>query len=339
MTLRPWVRICLAIACLNGVACGDRQSDATKKTASSSKKAEVRKSSTVTYKLVGVVRRVDRGAGQVAIAHEAIPGFMGAMTMPFNLKDRSLLEDVEPGDEVEGPLRVVKEGDIVRDYELENLVVTRPAVEPPKTLSVSGRGIELRKTPERLKVGDLVPDFVMTTQEGKTQKLSDLRGEVVVLTFIYTRCPLPNFCPLMDQKFAGLADKVAANPERAARVRLVSLSFDPEHDTPEVLAKHASLRGAHPPLWTFAVATHPELEKVAAPLGLMYGPTATEIIHNLCTVVIDPTGRIARLDVGTEANKWQGTELLGLITRLLKAGEPTSSSEAAPKDGAAESVK
>ncbi len=123
-----------------------------------------------------------------------------------------------------------------------------------------------------LEPGEPVPDFAMTTQDGKTLRLSDLRGKVVVLTFIYTRCPLPDFCPLMDGKFAELARTVAAVPGRAEQVRLLSVSFDPEHDTPEVLAKHAKLRGAKPPLWTFAVASHEELRKVAAPLGLTYGP-------------------------------------------------------------------
>ncbi len=121
----------------------------------------------------------------------------------------------------------------------------------------------------------MVPDFTMTTQEGRTLALSELRGKVVVLTFIYTRCPLPDFCPLMDRKIKELAGKVDAMPGRAEQVRLLSVSFDPEHDTPEVLRKHAQVQGARPPLWTFAVASHDELAKVAGPLGLMYGPRRT----------------------------------------------------------------
>ena len=90
-------------------------------------------------------------------------------------------------------------------------------------------------------------------------RLSDLRGKVVALTFIYTRCPLPDFCPLMDRKFAELADRIGAVAGRAEHVRLLSVSFDPEHDTPEVLRKHAENLGARPPLWRFAVASHEEL--------------------------------------------------------------------------------
>ena len=139
----------------------------------------------------------------------------------------------------------------------------------------SGR-VNMREQPRRLKIGDPVPDFAMTSQDGKLVKLSELRGNVVVLTFIYTRCPLPDFCPLMDRKFSELAQRVSAFPERAKHIRMISLSFDPEHDTPDILRKHAEIRGATPPLWSYAVASHAELAKIAAPLGLLYGPAKTK---------------------------------------------------------------
>src|SRR5262249_3991373 len=157
-------------------------------------------------------------AGEVRIKHEAIPGYMSAMTMPFSYKDRSLLEDLRPGDEVEGLLRVGSD-----DSELTDLTVTRPAPAPPLTLDLSGGSAEVRPKESILDPGQEAPDFAMPTQEGKPLRLSDLRGEVVVLTFIYTRCPLPEFCPKMDKKFAELAGKVGAVPARADRVRLLSV--------------------------------------------------------------------------------------------------------------------
>ena len=98
----------------------------------------------------------------------------------------------------------------------------------------------------------------------------------------------------MDRKFSGLSQRLGAFPNRAKDIRLISLSFDPEHDTPDVLRKHAKIRGAAPPLWTYAVASHPELAKIAAPLGLFFGPDRGEIAHNLCTAVIDPRGNLAQ---------------------------------------------
>ncbi len=255
-----------------------------------------------TYTLKGVVRRVDAASGEVTIAHEAMPGFMAAMTMPFTLKDRSALEDVRPGDEVEGPLRVEFEGGRVRDYDLAGLAVTRPAPDAPGPVEGA--------RPARLEAGDEVPDFAMTTQDGATLRLSDLRGEVVALTFIYTRCPLPDFCPALDGKFAELARRISAVPGRAGRVRLLSISFDPEHDTPEALRAHARLRGARPPLWTFAVASHEELAKVAGPLGLEYAPISGQVSHNRCAAVVGPDGRLARLESGRD---WTPDDLLKTI--------------------------
>ena len=168
-----------------------------------------------------------------------------------------------------------------------------------------------------LAVGEPVPDFTMTNQDGQAVKLSDLRGNVVALTFIYTRCPLPDFCPLMDKKFAELAQGIALYPERARQIRLISLSFDPEHDTPDLLRKHAQVRGATPPLWSYAVASHAELAKIGVPLGLYYQPGDSEIAHNLCTAIIDPSGALARLDIGTKRNDWAIADLLKTIYSVL----------------------
>lgn len=274
------------------------------------------------YRLKGVVKKVE--FKRLRIAHEAIPGFMDAMVMPFAYDDNEFLQTLKVGDEVEGTLRVVKEGDVVGDYELLDLTVTHPKV-PTMVLSVSKGKVSLSEEPKLLQKGEAVPDFVMTTQDGKAVKLSDLRGNVVVITFIYTRCPLPDFCPLMDRKFSELAQRIGAIPERARQVRLISLSFDPEHDTPEVLANHARIRGATPPLWSFAVASHPELAKIARPLGLLYGSDNDQIAHNLCTAIIDPQGKLARIELGTARNKWENVDLLKTIYALIPtAGTPAS---------------
>jgi protein SCO1 len=278
------------------------------------------RASVTNYTLRGVVRSVDPPSGRVLIRHQAIPGFMSAMTMPFPLADRGLLETLRPGDEVEGTLRVEKTDEAVIDYQLLDLKVTQPAQPARLVLDVSKGKVQFRQQPQRLQVGDPVPDFTMTGQDGRAVKLSDLHGKVVVLTFIYTRCPMPDFCPLMDRKFSDLAGHVRPFPNRAKDIRLISLSFDPEHDTPEVLRKHARIRGAIPPLWSYAVATHAELAKIAAPLGLIFGPAQGEIAHNLCTAIIDPHGSLARLEVGTQANRWETADFLKTIYSLLPPG-------------------
>jgi protein SCO1 len=263
---------------------------------------------TKVFTLKGVVRKVDAASGEVTIAHEEIPGFMSKMTMPFTLKNKALLEDVHPGDQVEGTLQVIYEGSDLKDHDLTDLTVTGTA--PPKP----DFSIPAAPPPETLKPGEAVPDFAVTTQEGRTLRLSDLKGEVVILTFIYTRCPLPEFCPAVDAKFADLARRISAVPARAERLRLLSVSFDPEHDSPEVLATHAGRRGAKPPLWTFAVASHEELAKVAGPFGLAYVPGTREIEHNLRTAVIGPDGKLARLEPGPG---WSPADLLKTAYALI----------------------
>lgn len=260
------------------------------------------------FPVKGVVREVDAPTGEVTIAHQEIPDFMPKMTMPFTVRDKALLRDVRPGDEVEGTLGVEYEGKDVKGMDLLDLAVTRrPPKAPPASFLPPAPGAE------PLKPGEPVPDFAMTTQDGTPLRLSDLRGKVIVLTFIYTRCPQPEFCPAMDAKFAELARRISAVPGRADRVRLLSVSFDPEHDTPGVLAAHAARRGAKPPLWTFAVASREELGKVADAVGLTYIAGTREIDHNLRAALIGPDGRLERLEIGPG---WAPTDLIKSIYPL-----------------------
>jgi protein SCO1/2 len=196
-----------------------------------------------------------------------------------------------------------------KDYDLTGLNVTKPSLEPAKDPA------EALARPMVLEPGDEVPDFAMTTQDGQTVRLSELRGKVVALTFIYTRCPIPDFCPALDAKFADLASRLATVPARAERVRLLSISFDPDHDTPEVLRNHARMRGAKPPLWSFAVASHTELAKVAPGLGLSYGPDGTQVVHNRVTAVIDAAGKLARLEIN---GSWTPADLFKTLAELAR---------------------
>jgi protein SCO1 len=261
------------------------------------------------YKLTGKVIKIIPEDGDVVLDHEAIPNYMPKMRMPFPVKDRAALADLHPGDEVEGTLRVGS-----KSSELADIKVIKRAGEEGLKVDVSAGTARVELKHAVLEPGQPVPDFAVTTQEGKTLHLSDLRGHVVVLTFIYTRCPLPDFCPLIDRKFAELASKVGAVASRAEQVRLLSVSFDSAHDTPEVLRLHAERQGAQPPLWTFAVASNDELAKVAPALGLVYWPDTNEIGHNLVTAIIDPAGRLARLERG---RKWEPIDFLKTINGLL----------------------
>jgi len=313
MMFRIWlVSLLTALICLTGCG-GQPQNPPVKPDKTEKPKAvETKPAAPKQYQLTGVVREIDKESGQVMIRHDEIPGYMKAMTMPFDLKGKEVLADLFVGDEVEGTL-VVKADDI----ELNDLVITRPA--EPAALNFGPNGLEVKAKPATLLPGEDVPDFKVTLQDGKPAKLSDYRGKLVVLTFIYTRCPLPNFCPMMDRKFGELAARLQPT-SKADQVRLLSVSFDPEHDTPAVLASHAKSRGAKMPLWTYAVASHEELGKFGPKLGLMYGPGEKEVMHNLCTAVIGPDGKLIRLDYGTAGGAWTADDMMGTIYKFT--GKP-----------------
>lgn len=262
-----------------------------------------------TYQVVGIVRSIDQKAGEITIRHEEIAGYMKPMTMPFSVANRAELVDVQVGDKVKATLRVGRSSSTLSD-----LVVTEFAPTPEVSVSIADGKLRVVEKPSVTAIGEKVPDFSFQTQNNEKLRLSDLRGKFVVLTFIYTRCPLPDFCPLVDRKFAELADRIGSKTELGSRTRLLSISFDPEHDTPDVLARHARLLGAIPPFWRFAVADHDELAK-AAPLGLVYGPTEKEIIHNRLVVVVDPQGRLVERIVEKD---WKPADLAAKLAKSAR---------------------
>ncbi len=234
------------------------------------------------YRITGHVLAVKADLTEITIRHDDIPGFMPAMTMPFKVKTRALLKDRQVGDLVEGTLVVTDE-----DAWLSRLEKTgwSPFEEAAEAASPPVDPIDR---------GELVPDETFIDQDGRALRLSELRGSNVLLTFIYTRCPLPDFCPRMDRQFASVQRAVEAG-EVKRPVRLLSVSFDPDFDTPAVLREHAARVGANPRIWKYVTAPRARVDAFGARLGLdiIRNPkNAADITHNLRTAVIDPEGRL-----------------------------------------------
>jgi len=234
------------------------------------------------YPITGHVLAVKADGAEITLRHDDIPGFMPAMTMPFKVKDPALARGRQVGDLVKGTLVVTD-----RDAWLSRLEKTgwapfeereeasRPAVEP-------------------VEAGQPVPDETFIDQDGNALKLSDLRGSAVLLTFVYTRCPLPEFCPRMDRQFASVQQAVRAGDVKGP-VRLLSVSFDPDYDTPAVLREHAARVGADPRIWRYATAPRDRVDAFGTRLGLdvIRNPTnPADITHNLRTALIDRQGRL-----------------------------------------------
>ncbi len=180
------------------------------------------------YHLRGKVVSTDAAHGIVVLDHEAIPGFMGAMTMPYQLKDPSILSELHPGDVITSDVLVSKSAE--ETILLDHIVVVaqaRPDYKPAIFYHVPAPG-------------DKVPDFSLRNQDGRQIHLGQFKGKALLLTFIYTRCPLPDFCPLVTHNFAVINSQLAASPRLYPTTHLLSVSFDPEHDTPARLRAYGA---------------------------------------------------------------------------------------------------
>jgi len=251
----------------------------------------------------GKVVSVDRAAKKAKIDHEAIPGYMEAMTMEFPVHADMVWDELTPGAEITGEL--VVDSSSKDGYWLENLVISAPAKAGQADVPVNDHFAQ---------VGQEVPDFSLTDQDGKKISMKDFRGRAFAITFIYAKCPLPDYCIRMSTNFSDLARQVNADAPLKDKIRLLSISFDPANDTPEKLrsyglgymGKGTTDLGA----WQLAVGTDAEVRKIADFFGLRYEVdqnVSTKINHSLITAVIGPDGKVTKIFAG---NEWTPAQLL-----------------------------
>lgn len=243
------------------------------------------------YEMTGQILVVKENGQELTIRHDDIPGYMPGMTMTFPVAASSLMVDRTPGELITATLEV--DG---LSYRLTAITRTGMAPLPEGTNAVAmAEGI--------LDVGDPMPDAALLDQTDRRRTLAEWRGTPVLVTFIYTRCPLPNFCPLMDRNFVSLQRSVAADPALAGQLRLLSISFDAEYDTPPVLAAHAATLGADTTTWTFLTGDRVTVDRLAARfgVGVIRGPDgATEITHNLRTALFAADGTLLHMYPGSD---------------------------------------
>ncbi len=249
----------------------------------------------------GQVRGFQTDGSTVRIAHEEIPGFMPAMEMPFTVKDPSLLRGLAAGDAVKFRLVVTKDDSWITHIEK---IVADPKL--GASAAASPTNTEAQSAP--LPLGQQVPDFTLTDQHGRPLHLHDFHGKAVVLTFIYTRCPLPNYCPLMSKNFASLQERFSN--EFPGKVQLLSISFDPQFDTPETLNRYAALFQKDDRNWTFATGTPEQVNKVTGMFGLVREPASGFINHDLRTALISPEGRLLHV---WRSNVWTPFEVQRMV--------------------------
>jgi protein SCO1/2 len=256
-----------------------------------------------TYTLQGQVLALNPAGKTVTVKHEAITGFMPAMTMPYDVADVRTLDGLAPGDLINATLVVFANG---AHLTAVRKVGSAPLEKPPAdtAMPTASSGFEL------LKPGEAVPNASFLDQDGRKRQFADYKGQRVILTFIYTECPLPTFCPLMDRRFAAMQKPLADDPSMRD-VRLLTVSFDPLTDTPPVLKAHARRLNADPARWTFLTGDRDEVDRFASRFGVQVSRALNDqrdITHNLRTVVIDRDGRLSKVYTG---NDWTPEQVLG----------------------------
>jgi protein SCO1/2 len=255
------------------------------------------------YTLVGQILEVRSGGAELVIRHDDIPGFMPGMTMPFRVKDPALARGRIAGDLVRATLMVTDDEAWLGTVEKTGWAPLPERKEP------------LRPAVSLVEPGETVPDQALVDQDGKPLRLSSLRGSAVLLTFVYTRCPLPEFCPRMDA-FFGTVQRAVKDGRLRGPVRLLSVSFDPDFDTPAELRAHALRVGADGTVWTFATAPRAEVEAWGARLGLSLirdEKNPADITHNLRTAVIDRQGRLVTI---LDGNQWAPAEAIAALASV-----------------------
>ena len=250
-----------------------------------------------TFSARGVIRELKASEHALVIRHEAVPGFMPKMTMEFSVRDTNGLRGLSVGDTVTFQVRANEQEswvEAIRRVEAGAPVPT-PAPSDPATASLIHAG--------QLKPGDLFPDAELLSEDGRPVKFSDFRGTALAFTLIFTRCPLPDYCPRMNQQFRQARELLLQRAGTPTNWQFLSISFDPEFDTPEVLRNHARrYRHDNPDRWLFAAAPLKVLATLAPELNLMFAKEASgSISHNLRTIVLDPQGRLHKQFDG---NQW-----------------------------------
>ena len=253
------------------------------------------------YELKGKVVSVDLAKGEATVQHEEIPGYMAAMTMDFPVRDAEALKAMGAGDGVQATLVVTDDA-----YWLEGLAVSKGLPGAPVTATFDGA--------REPKPGDEMPDVKLVNQDGRPFNTRQLKGRALVVTFIYTRCPLPDQCPLLSANFAQLNSALGADPELRKRARLLSVTLDPEFDKPEVLKSYgATYAGGKFDNWDFATGDPAEVRRFAESFGLIYKAEGGQVTHSLRTAVVGADGKLVKIYRG---NEWKPEEILSELKAL-----------------------
>ncbi len=264
--------------------------------------------------VTGLVVSVDPAHQTLVVSHDAIPGYMPAMTMPYRVRERETLDAVKPGMTIQFTLIVTDHESFITDVRIRRYESLEPDPAQSRRLAILDEAMGKKSGAAAvLAAGDAVPDFELTDQRNRAVALSQFSGKVAVITFIYTRCPLPDYCMRLTNNFGEMQKRFR---ERLGKdMILVSITFDPEHDRPEVLAKYADSWKAESVGWYFLTGSLPAIRRVCGMFGMNFWPEEGLMTHSLHTIVVD---RNRKLVANIEGNQFTAKQLGDLVEATLE---------------------
>jgi protein SCO1/2 len=273
------------------------------------------------YPVTGLVLTVDTTHSTVLVSHDPIPNYMDAMTMPYRVDDPRVLVNLKPGVRIGFTLVVGKSSSYISNvHVLEYDSMERDPAQV-RRLTILDEAMRTKGgSPATVKVGETVPDFSLIDQTNRSVTLLDFRGKVVAITFIYTRCPLPDYCMRLSNNFGQLQKRFQDRLNR--ELVLLSITFDPEHDQPEVLKKYAEQWKAKAEDWHFLTGPLGPVKQVCGMFGMNFWADEGLMTHSLRTVVLDREGRLVASLEGNQYTAVQLGDLVGAVLKPKKAPAP-----------------
>ncbi len=265
------------------------------------------------FSVSGVVLEVDQSKQILVVSHESIPGFMGAMAMPFVVRDSRLFEGLQPGCKIEFTLVVTQDSSYIDHLEIRSFESLGQHPQEARRLQRLESLVAPGQNPAPLSVGEHVPDFTLIDQSQNRVTLSAFAGRIVAINFIYTRCPLPDYCVRLSNNFGQLQKRFSQR--LGSDLILLSVTFDPQHDQPDVLAKYANVWKADPRNWHFLTGALPDVRRLCHLFGVESWADGGILTHSLHTAIIDREGRLA---VNIDGNQFTVQELGDLVEAQMR---------------------
>ena len=257
------------------------------------------------FQVRGVIQGLPPDHHTVAVEHEDIPGFMPSMTMPFTARDETQIAGLKVGDAISFRLTVSAKDswiDQVKKIPRDQVKLPEPKAEP-----------ELDKPSARLREGDTIPAFSLTDQDGDRITAATFRGRPLMLTFIFTRCPMPNFCPRITSDFSELQGLIKADNGVVAKTQLLGVTLDPAFDTPQILKDYGAHSNQDPKVWSLATGDPHQIDALTRAFSVYRQNEGGTISHGLATALISPEGKIVKIWRG---NAWTPEEVIAEIRKL-----------------------